>query len=169
MIPIEISLFYAVIYILIFSVFILVTLRVNPRIWLHDYPKEIQNSTKPKNEDEKKKTKVLSLLFIIIFAVFPLLMTYSYSLQHNESVTFLNYFIHFMILLQLANLNDLLIIDWLIFCKITPKFIVIPGTEGSQGYKNYKFHFIGFVRGAFISVLISLLFALICFLAQWFQ
>ena len=36
---------------------------------------------------------------------------------------------------------DLVILDWLIFVTIQPSFIVIPGTEGMAGYKDYWFHF----------------------------
>ena len=54
------------------------------------------------------------------------------------------------------NLFDLLIIDWLIVCLITPKFVIIPGTEGNKGYKDYQFHFIGFLKGIIITFTMSL-------------
>jgi hypothetical protein len=37
----------------------------------------------------------------------------------------------------LFNLVDWLVLDWLILCAITPKFVVLPGTAGMPGYKEY--------------------------------
>lgn len=168
MIPISISILSAIIYVIFFSSFTLLTLRINPRIWLHDYPEEIQKIVQPKNEKEKNKTKILSIHFLIIFVGFPLGMTFLVTLQNNEIISFLDYLTHFLIILQLANLIDLLILDWLIFCKITPRFIVIPGSEGHSGYKNYKFHLIAFFKGIIISGVVSIMFALVSYLLGLF-
>lgn len=46
-----------------------------------------------------------------------------------------------------VSLADLIILGWIIFCVITPNFIVIPGTRGAAGYKDYRFHFFGFLKG----------------------
>jgi hypothetical protein len=57
----------------------------------------------------------------------------------------------------LFNLVDWLILDWLIVCTITPKFMVLPGTEGMAGYKNYGIHFRGFLIGTILACVIGLL------------
>lgn len=59
----------------------------------------------------------------------------------------------------IGNLWDLLVVDWLIGCTITPKFIILPGTEGAAGYKNYAFHFRGFLIGTVISIVVGLIVA----------
>jgi tetrahydromethanopterin S-methyltransferase subunit B len=59
------------------------------------------------------------------------------------------------------NLFDLLIADWLVFVKIQPKAIVLPGTEGMAGYKDYAFHFRGFLVGIVFSAVGALVFSLI--------
>ena len=35
---------------------------------------------------------------------------------------------------------DLLVLDIWLFYGVTPRFMVIPGTEGMPGYKNFKPH-----------------------------
>jgi hypothetical protein len=45
------------------------------------------------------------------------------------------------------NIVDLLVIDWLIVCTITPRFLIVPGTAGFAGYKDYGHHARGFVVG----------------------
>jgi hypothetical protein len=39
------------------------------------------------------------------------------------------------------SLLSMLILDWLIFVTVQPAFVVIPGTEGLAGYRDYWFHF----------------------------
>lgn len=41
-----------------------------------------------------------------------------------------------------------LILDWLIFCTWTPRFLVIPGTEGAAAYRDYAYHTRGFLVGS---------------------
>jgi len=59
------------------------------------------------------------------------------------------------------NLFDLLVFDWLIFCKINPRFMILPGTKGNPAYQDYRYHFIGFLKGTILcivgAVVISLL------------
>ncbi len=50
------------------------------------------------------------------------------------------------------NLVDLLVLDWLLFCFITPGFLVVPGTEGMQAYKDYGYHFRAFLIGTVLSI-----------------
>ena len=37
------------------------------------------------------------------------------------------------------------------FCAITPKFLVIPGTEGMAAYKDYGYHFRASLIGTVIA------------------
>jgi hypothetical protein len=57
------------------------------------------------------------------------------------------------------NLVDLLVFDWLIALTIRPKFMILPGTQGSQGYHDYGFHFRGFLKGTLGGLLGSLILA----------
>lgn len=54
-----------------------------------------------------------------------------------------------------------LILIGLLICVFSCRYFVLPGTESCQGNKNYKFHFIGFLKGfvtrSMIAAVISLL------------
>jgi len=52
------------------------------------------------------------------------------------------------------NVVDLLLLDWPLVA-IAPRFIVLSGTEGSAGYKDYWFHFRGFLVGAVLILGVS--------------
>jgi hypothetical protein len=72
---------------------------------------------------------------------FPVSAALSAKAAH---VSILEIFLSVAGVVFLFNLVDWLILDWLIVCTITPKFMVLPGTEGMAGYKNYATHFRGF-------------------------
>ena len=44
----------------------------------------------------------------------------------------------------------------MIFCTITPRFLVIPGTEGNPGYKDKSYHTKTIPAMALISVVMGL-------------
>lgn len=60
-------------------------------------------------------------------------------------------------MLFIGNAYDLLVLDWLVICYITPDLVVIAGTEGNPGYKDYKFHFYGFLKGLVITFVLGLI------------
>lgn len=146
-----------------FLIILIMSLAANPRIWLKDYPKDIQQMTTSQTPYEKKQLQKQGIplgLLVIIPLVLSLVLD-------SQQITFWQAFIHFYVLFTIVSLADLIILDWLIFCLITPEFIVIPGTEGAKGYKNYRFHFIGFLKGCIILAVLSLILAAIRIAATW--
>jgi hypothetical protein len=126
---------------------------------MQDYPKEIQQKVKEKTDKEKKETLLFGLPFISILLLYPLLFgIYGKIILGNNIVQ--NSLSIFIIIFSF-NLIDLLFIDWLVFCKITPKFIVLPGTEGNPAYKNYWFHFNAFLKGSIFSIIATLIISLL--------
>jgi hypothetical protein len=72
---------------------------------------------------------------------------------------FLTVWLAAAILLLTHNALDLVVIDWLVICWLTPRFMLFPGTEGHPAYKDYGFHFRGFLKGLVFVAVGSLLFA----------
>jgi len=136
---------------LLASAFIAITLRINPRIWLQDYPQDIQDRVPPKNAKERKLSLILGIPFLALLLAVPFASTLALKHQHGGNVSFLQFFANGFGVLFIFNLVDWLIIDWLMFCTITPSFVVIPGTEGAEGYNDYAFHFRGFLIGTAFS------------------
>ncbi len=143
------------------SLSIVVSLRLNPRIWLQDFPKDIQNEVPPKSQNEKRLSLVFGIpLLIVLFAV-PFVSTLTLKHQSDGIISFFLLFMNASGVAFIFNLVDWLLLDWLMFCTITPRFVVIPGTEGMAGYKNYCFHFRGFVVRTVLSVVAGLVIAVI--------
>jgi hypothetical protein len=89
--------------------------------------------------------------FLLLLFAGPLISTLSLNHQSGGELTFLAPALHAFGIVFIFNLVDWLILDWLIFCTITPGFLIIPGTEGMAGYKDYDFHFRAFLSGTVLS------------------
>lgn len=143
------------------SLVILLSLWVNPRLWLQDYPKSIQCKVPAKTKEEKQQSLVWGIPFLILLLAIPLISCLRMKHHDGSSISYLTYFINAFGVAFVFNVVDLLLIDWLLFCAITPKFMVIPGTEGMVDYKNYRFHFKAFLIGTVLSALAGMLLAAI--------
>ena len=141
------------------STLLVAALRFNPRLFLQDYPEDIQDQVPPKTDQEKKQSLLVGIPFLILLAVLPLISTLALKRQGGGEVSFLQLFLNAFGVAFIFNLVDLLLLDWLIFCFITPQFVVIPGTEGMAGYKDYFFHFKGFIIGTGLSIVAGLVIA----------
>jgi hypothetical protein len=141
---------------LVLSTLILAMIRANPRLMLQDYPKDIQAVVPPKTTTEQHQTRFLGMVLLLLVFVFSLAAALSAKAAHNG---FLGIFFSAFGAPFLFNVVDWLILDWLIFCTLTPAFAVIPGTEGMAGYKNYAMHFRGFLIGTVFSAAAGLVIA----------
>ena len=141
------------------STLLVAALRFNPRLFLQDYPEDIQDQVPPKTDQEKKQSLLVGIPFLILLAVLPLISTLALKRQGGGEVSFLQLFLNAFGVAFIFNLVDLLLLDWLIFCFITPQFVVISGTEGMAGYKDYFFHFKGFIIGTGLSIVAGLVIA----------
>jgi hypothetical protein len=148
---------YGLILSLIASSIIFISLYVNPRMWLQDYPKDIQQRVEPKTKEEKRQSLFWAVPLILALFIIPFLSAWT---LRNEVHSFLSLFLTAFGVAMFFNLFDLLVIDYLICCVWTPKFLILPGTEGMTGYKDYGHHFKGFIVGTILSVFVGLLIAL---------
>ncbi len=141
------------------SLFVIVSLRLNPRTWLQDYPEDIQNKVPPKTGQEKRLSLIFGMPFLVLLVAVPFISTLALKRQDGCQVSFLQLFLNAFGVAFAFNLVDLLLLDWLMFCTITPKFVVIPGTEDMEGYKDYFYHFKASIIGTVLSVVAGLVIA----------
>lgn len=139
---------------------ILLMVNRNPRLMLQDYPKDVQAAVPAKTVTERRETLYWSIPFWLVFVGVPVAAAITVKMAGGS-----------LLMMGLAafgvgmliNLFDWLVLDWLIFCTLTPDFVVIPGTTGFAGYKDYGMHFRGFLIGTTIFAIISALIAAIVF------
>ena len=127
------------------SIIIYGSLYVNPAMWVHDYPPDIR-AVVGDVDIPPAQTIIVSVLFFGVTIGVVLYSNARLRQQNRGKLSFLAAFANSALILFFFAVWDLLILDWLIFVTIQPDFIVIPGTEGLAGYKDYWFHFqVGFL------------------------
>ena len=138
------------------SVLIMIMLARNPRLLLHSYPKDVRAAVPPKSPAERRESICWAAMFLVLTISFPFAAALA---SKTSDCNFLEAFLTAFGVAFLFNLVDLLILDWLVFCTITPGFAIVPGTAGLAGYKNYAMHFRGFLGGSALSIVLGLLIA----------
>ena len=145
-----------------------VMVKLGPRIWgFSDYPKEITKKVPPQTKSEKKKGYLLSIPFFLFSLSFPIVSTLILRNQFGGEIDFLTAFLNIFGILMFFNVVDLVILDWIIVGTITPKFVIIPGTEDMKDkeYKDFRItHAKGHIWGTLLIAVLSLLLALIIIL-----
>ena len=143
-------------YVALATIFLLSLVLYNPRLMLQDYPPAIKAVVPPKTDAEKRQSTWLGLPFILVLFIFPIYATFVFQELTGSEQGFLSLWLYAFGIAFAFNLWDWLVLDWLIFCTLTPKQFVIPGSEGHPAYKDYFFHFRGFLIGTVFSAVMGL-------------
>lgn len=113
---------------------------INPEIWAHDYPPDIQEKFGPKSEKAKRQTKLAAIPFFLFLFGFVVRSNLVLKKENGGELPFKMAFLNTYGLFLYFWLFDLVIMDWLIFVTLKPSLIILPGTEGAAGYDDYAFH-----------------------------
>jgi hypothetical protein len=116
-------------------------------MWVGDYPPDIRDRYGPMSEKARRWRPFVAIPFFAAILLMPLLAIWRYASLAGAPATFLQALLTAFIVLLVFNLFDLLVLDWLLFVNIQPAPIILAGTEGMAGYKDYRFHFVGFLKG----------------------
>jgi hypothetical protein len=108
---------------------ILASLRINPRIWLNDYPEPIRRLAAPLTPAEKRQQRVFIVPFLLAYLAVPLLSTVAF-IRAAGGAPFLAAYAHAFLVLNIANLFDAVVIDWLFLAQMKPRFAIIPEAWG---------------------------------------
>ena len=122
------------------SIVLVLMLYFKPRMALSDYPEDVKAAVPPRTKEELRAGIILSIPLLILFIAYPLysvwrvefMLGYEIPYWMAFAVIFCEYFI--------VSMFDLIVLDLLMFYTWTPKFLVLPGTEGFAGYKDYRPH-----------------------------
>jgi hypothetical protein len=120
---------------------LLVMILTSPRIWGYtDYSVAIKNKVPPQTRREKLFAAMIGLPWFVFILGFPIFSTYALKSKLGDEIPFWIAFLNVFVLSLSATLVDLIILDWLIVSKITPRFVIIPGSEKAD-YKDFSHHY----------------------------
>ncbi len=112
----------------------------NPRFALKDLPRDIRESVPPLTRRETLQALFFFIPFMALLVGIPVMSALGLEAEGAVDVSFGVLFAHIIGVLFVFFIVDLVVLDWLIYCTITPGRLVIPGTEGLAGYKDYVHH-----------------------------
>ncbi|MCP4360759.1 MAG: hypothetical protein GY796_22355 [Chloroflexi bacterium] len=124
----------------VMGTFIIVTMMWNAEIWLNDYPPDIKEKYGEPSPCTKRLSLIIAVPFFAVMIGGPIWSNHGLKQANGGHLTFKAAFLNAYALIISAWLFDLTILDWLLFVKKTPDFVVLPGTEGMAGYDDYGFH-----------------------------
>jgi len=132
-------------------------LRLDPEMWLGDYPPDIRERFGPMSPEAKRRRLVLGIPVMAAALAVVVLGTIAFVRAAPGPVGFGDVALHTFVFLMVFNVVDLVLIDWLFFVWMRPEWVVLPGTEGMEGYRDYGFHFRAFLKGTVGIGVVSLL------------
>ncbi|HEY7288295.1 MAG TPA: hypothetical protein VH583_00565 [Vicinamibacterales bacterium] len=145
----------------VLSVLLFGVLWINPEILLNDYPPDIRKKYGPISERSKRQRVVAAIVIGVVASGIVAASFAAIRADGGGRIPFQTAFVHLFVMFSLFNVVDLVVLDWPLVA-LRPKFVVLPGTEGSAGYKDYWFHARGFLIGiAFVFAASALMAAVI--------
>jgi hypothetical protein len=128
--------------------------RINAAMLLNDYPPDVRAAFGPMSATLRRQAQIASLplltalLLVIVLALAQLR-------RLTGELEWLPTFIVLVVIFQVWNLVDLLILDWFLLMTLRPRFMILPGTEGLAGYRDFGFHFRKFLAGILFTLLLA--------------
>lgn len=139
---------------------VLLLLWWNPEIMLQDYPPDIQAKHGPMSARSRRQRWPVAIVFIAVLVALVAASFQKVRALDGGDLSFSTSFVYSFTMFSFFNLLDWLVLDCLLVA-LQPQFFVLPGTEGMAGYRDYWFHFRGFLIGIVASLIGALLTAAI--------
>jgi hypothetical protein len=119
----------------------LVMVTTSPRVWgYNDYPEVIKKKVPPQTKKEKLTAAIWGVPWIIFGIAFPFISTYILKAGLGGIIPFYLAFFNVFVMIHLLVLGDIVVLDWLIISRITPRYVIIPGS-GIEDYKDFSHHY----------------------------
>lgn len=130
---------------------------INPEMWLHDYPPDIRARHGAMSPAANRQRWLLGVPVMLVALGILIVATVRFVQGRPGADGFAPVFLHTFVVVMVFNVVDLLLIDWLLFVRVRPQFVILPGTEGMAGYDDYAFHWTAFLKGSAGIFVVSLI------------
>lgn len=140
---------------ILFVVIVLLSLAYNPRLWIQDFPDEMQADMEPLSRGEQIVRLLVAVLLLAVVVGIPLLSVLSVQSSRGAQ-TFFEAFLHIWAIFMIVNLVDLVIIDWVIGIWWQPGFLSTPEIESLRHHNTYRFHLVEHLKGTVMLTALAL-------------
>jgi hypothetical protein len=143
-----------------FALIILISVLINPRIWLQDFPEDLKKVVPPKSRKESRQTFITGFLFALFIVGFPLYSVARFFAGIDSAVTFGTVFLHSFSVMMICNTLYWLFFHILIFNVLIGWIRTVPGLKKRFHFTGWKNQLFGLFVGVLSCLLISLFVAL---------
>jgi len=135
----------------------------SPRVWgYHDYSDNIKKKVPGQTKEERRKAWIIGLPWLVFVPGFPVFSIFVLKAKLGGEISFATALLNALVLIFAATLGDLVLLDWMVISRITPKFVIIPGTV-KEDYKDFSHHYKAHAKAVFPLILLCLIIAgLVC-------
>lgn len=105
---------------------------------------------------DKRQRLAVAIPLLVLMLGLPLYSSLRLRWRNGGSLAFASAFVNAYGVFALANLFDLVAIDYLLIVRLRPDFVLLPGTAGMAEYGDVGFHLRGFVKGLGFGLLYSI-------------
>lgn len=140
---------------MVFSAAMLIIGRINAEMILNDYPPDIREKYGAMSEATRKQANLMTLPLLATLGL-VVVLGLGQLREISGALTFIETLIVSTVIFQMWNLLDLILLDWFLLMTLKPKFMILPGTEGLAGYRDYGFHFKKFLNGIVFTFILAL-------------
>lgn len=138
------------------SAYVMLLIRLNPRLFLRHYPSEIRQAAPPATPQETRLGKVAGLPFILALIAWPIWCALQFAAREPAAGAPLAG--AYAAAISMAfNAVDFLLLDLLWLGTLRPKWAMIPGTADVAFRLNWRDHLRGFGVGSVLALATGLL------------
>ncbi len=131
----------------------------SPRVWgYQDYPDVVKKKVPAQTRKEKRLGAIVGGPWLVFVMAFPVYSTFALKAKLGGEISFLTAFLNVVVMLLAATLGDMVLIDWLLISRITPPFVIIPGSV-KEDYQDFSHHFKGHAKASIPLALLGLVIA----------
>ncbi|MEM1435396.1 MAG: hypothetical protein AAGG11_15160 [Pseudomonadota bacterium] len=132
------AIYFGLIYSVWLSALILMSYRHEPRIWLHDFPQEMQALVPLKTSAEQRLSRLWAVPITGSMILVPLVAA---LWRHRVfAFSYLDAFLYAGIMMLVFCIVDLIILDGLITVWWRPAWMQLRGAEPAAHHDNFRFH-----------------------------
>ncbi len=143
------------IYVSGFAMIILISVLVNPRIWMQDFPNELKKLIPPKSNNERRQTLITGFLFAVFIIGFPF-FSVSVKLGTIKDIPqFKELFLHSFYIMMICNTIYWIILDLLIFNIVINRIRTIQRIKKMFRFRGWKRQIFGLLVGSAMCGIIS--------------
>ena len=157
---IQLGVVWGTVFGVVFSAAMLIIGWINVEMILNDYPPDVRAKYGTMSNATRKQANLMTLPLLATLGL-VVALGLSQLREISGTLTFLETLIVSTVIFQMWNLLDLVLLDWFLLMTLKPKFMILPGTEGMAGYRDYRFHFRKFLNGIVFTFILALIVTMI--------